>query len=397
VPGSGQKNRRGREIPPFYREHHKAHRFSPARTAPCSRDIIVPQAVSAKQNLSPPRSRRASILCHLFGFALLLLLFLPSCLCAEPLEDAAHALALKVCLAARKQPVKVTWREVLSSSSDLSSAGKKTFLDQITACGMDAADASDAPVLAVTMQLTPSKVLLIASLAPPSGEAQVFVVEVPRAALSAVREAAPAPQLRAELLWRQERPVQSAIGWQDPATQERFLFLLGDGALSRLRFADGTWKSVDGTELQGAGRHSRSGEGSFLYDRSKEKTQLALRKKVCDLNLDASLSLTCASAEVPDRVSEVLSACEASPRYLATGRGDYTQPDRITLRVPSADGHAASTSASSAEESFAGSVDMPGPVLDISVGENAKAAFAVVKSLSTGNYEVYRITAVCGN
>jgi hypothetical protein len=36
-------------------------------------------------------------------------------------------------------------------------------------------------------------------------------------------------------------------------------------------------------------------------------------------------------------------------------------------------------------------------VLDINVAENAKAAAAVVKNLSTGNYEVYRITAVCGN
>jgi hypothetical protein len=391
-PGAGERRPARLSILPFTK-HIGLRRAVPRLAAVISSSR---KPVSAKQNFSPPRSRSFAPLCHLLRFALLLLLLLPPRLPAEPLEDAAHELALKVCLAAHKQPVKVTWQEPSSSSAYLSSGRKKAFLDQITACGMDAVEA-DAPVLAVAMQLTPSKVLLIASLAPPSGDPQVFVVEVPRATLSAVREAAPAPQLRAELLWRQEKPVQSAIGWQDPATQERFLFLLGDGSLSRLRFEDAAWKSMDAAELPSVGRGSRSGEGSFFYDRSKENVELALRKKVCDLNLAGRLSLTCAAAEAPDHATEVFSACEASPRHLAAGRGDYTQPDRITLGAPSSDGHAPSTSAPSTEESFAGSVDMPGPVLDISVGENAKAAFAVVKSLSTGNYEVYRVTAVCGN
>jgi hypothetical protein len=392
-PGSGERRPARLSILPFTK-HIGLRRAVPRLAAVISSSR---KPVSAKQNFSPPRSRSFAPLCQLLGFTPLLFFALPPRLPAEPLDDAAHELALKVCLAAHKQPVKVTWQELSSSSAYLSSSRKKTFLDQITACGMDAADAPDAPTLAVTMQLTPSKVLLIASLAPPAGQPQVFVVEVPRAALSAVREAAPAPQLRAELLWRQEKPVQSAIGWQDPATRERFLFLLGDGSLSRLRFEDGAWKSMDAAELQGVGRLSRSGEGRFFYDSSKEKVELVLRKKVCDLNLAARLSLTCAAAEAPDRETEVFSTCEAAPRYLATGRGDDTQPDRITLGAASADGRAASSSAPSAEESFADSVDMPGPVLDISVGENAKAAFAVVKNLSTGNHEVYRITAVCGN
>jgi hypothetical protein len=73
-----------------------------------------------------------------------------------------------------------------------------------------------------------------------------------------------------------------------------------------------------------------------------------------------------------------------------TGKGDYTQTDRITLAGAPGAGAAA-------DRTPGGSADMPGPVLDISVAENAKAAAAVVKNLSTGNYEVYRITAVCSN
>ena len=122
--------------------------------------------------------------------------------------------------------------------------------------------------------------------------------------------------------------------------------------------------------------------------------ELVLNKKVCELNVNGRLSLTCSVSEPGNRTAEIASSCEESLRSLATGKGDYTQPDRITLGSTVAAGGAGSASA---EESYSGSVEMPGPVLDISVAENAKIAYAVAKNLSTGNYEVYRITAVCGN
>jgi hypothetical protein len=347
--------------------------------------------VSAKQNLSP-RSWCLAVFCQLFGFALLV--------CAPhagagSLEDAAHELAMKVCLAGHKQPVKVAWAESTSSSTDLSDPVRKIFLDQLSACGMEGTEGSDVPVLTVTMRFTPSKVLLVANSSAPAAGEPLFVVEVPRASLFVARETSAAPQLRAELLWRQEKSIQSAIAWQDPATQERFLLLWSDGLLSRLRFDDSAWKTIDSAELPD-GHRSRSGEGGFSYNRSKQKPELVLRKKACDLNLDGHVSLTCDGSELKERTAQLSSACEESPRYLATGKGDYTQPDRVTLGAIPAAGVAPSASIS-LEENSSGSVDMPGPVLDVSPAENSKAAFAVVKNLLTGNYEVYRITAVCGN
>jgi len=303
-----------------------------------------------------------------------------------------------VCVAAHKQPVKVAWTESPPSSAYLSDSRRKAFLDQISACGMDAAAGSDAPVLSVTIRFTPSKVLWIANFTATAGGVQIFVVEAPRASLFVARETSPASQLRAELLWRQERPLQSAVAWQDAATEERFLFLWNDGLFSRLRFEDGAWRSMDSAELQGVSRRSRSGEGSFSYNRSNQRLEMVFHKKVCDLNLAGRVSLTCGDREPGDRAMALSSSCEESPRYLAAGKGDYTQSDRITLGAMLGTGSAASTFVSaSPDESFSSSVDMPGPVLDISVEENSKAAFAVVRNLLTGNYEVYRITAVCGN
>jgi hypothetical protein len=342
--------------------------------------------VSAKQNLSSPRPRGLNVFCQLMIFALL---FLPSRVCAESLEDAAHELAMKVCVAAHKQPVKVAWRESPESSGYLSDRRKRAFLDQISACGMEAAENSDAPILAVTMQVTPSKVLLIAS-STDAVSPQIYVIEVPRASLFVTREIAPAPQLKRELLWQQEKPIQSALEWQDPTTGERFLFLLSESLFMRFDFENGVWKWMDSSEFLPVGRRPRAGEVSLFYSHAKERVELVLGKKVCDLDLTLHFSYTCTGTEVADRTTELSSTCDESTRYLVTGKGDYTQTDRITLAR-------AAGARAAADETYAGSVDMPGPVLDISVAENAKTAAAVVKNLSTGNYEVYRITAVCSN
>jgi hypothetical protein len=342
--------------------------------------------VSAKQNPSLPRPRGLSVFCQLMGFALL---FLPSRMRAESLEDAAHELAMKVCVAAHKQPVKVAWRESPQPSGYWSDRRKKVFLDQISACGMEAAENSDAPILTVTIEVTPSKVLLIAS----SMEAvnpQIYMIEVPRASLFVARETAPATQLKRELLWQQEKPIQSALELQDPATQERFLFLLSESLFMRFDFENGVSKWMDSAQFLSLGPRPRAAEVSLFYSHAKERVELVLGKTVCDLDLTPPVSYTCTGMEVRDRTTELSSTCDESPRYLVTGKGDYTQTDRITLA-------SAAGVAAAADETYRGSVDMPGPVLDISVAENAKAAAAVVKNLSTGNYEVYRITAVCSN
>jgi hypothetical protein len=374
---------------PCLPEHFQILRAQePARSGSSVAAVISSSGkpVSAKQNLSLPRPRGFMVFCQLFGFALLVL---PSCTRAESLEDAAHELAMKVCLAPHKQAVKVHWQESPGSSGYLSESRRRVFLDQISACGLEAAENSDAPILTVTIQVTPSKALLIANAIEAVSHPQIYVVEVPRSSLTVARESAATPQLKRELLWQQEKPIQSALEWEDPATQVRFLFLWSDGRFERLHLENDAWKRVDSAEFLPAGPRSRAAEAGLLYSPAKARIELALPKKVCALDLNAHLSYTCTAGEFGDRTAALSSTCEESRRYLATGRGDYTQPDRITLASAPGGGPAA------ADDSYAGSVDMPGPVLDISVAVDSKTACAVVKNLSTGNYEVYRITAVC--
>jgi len=345
--------------------------------------------VFAKQNFSPRPSRGFTAFCLLLGFALLLL---PAPLRAESLEDAAHELAMKVCLAAHKQPVKVAWQESPPSSGYLSDARKKVFLDQISACGMVPAENSDAPALMVTMQVTASRALLIAYWTDTTAGRQTYMVEIPRAALFVARETSPEPQLQRELLWQQEKPIQSAMEWQDGGTQERYLFLLSDGLFIRCRFENGVWKAIDSADLPASGRRSRSGDESIFYSHAKDKIELIVHNKICDFTNSGRISFSCAGSDPGEKAAELSSTCQESHRYLSSGKGDYTQLDRIISKRATGSGTVASP-----EESYSSSVDMPGPVLDISMTENSKAASAVVKNLSTGNYEVYRITAVCND
>lgn len=347
--------------------------------------------MSAKQNFFLPSSRGLRVFFQLLGFALL---FLPLPLRAESLEDAAHDLAMKVCLGAHKQAVRVAWQGSPQSSGYLSYAPRRIFLDQISACGMAAADNAGAPILTVTMQVTASEALLIADWMDTAGGRQTYMVEIPRPSLFVARDTAAAPQLQRELLWQQEKPIQSALEWQDAGTQERYLFLISEGLLLRCRFENGAWRMVDSAELPVDGRRSRGGEESIVYSHRKGRLELVLHNGSCDVNTSGRITFTCSAGGFSEKSAELTSTCEDAPRSLSSGKGDYTQVDRIRLERGVGNG---TESRVSMEESDSSSVDMPGPVVDISVAENQKAASAVVKNLSTGSYEVYRITAVCSN
>jgi hypothetical protein len=344
--------------------------------------------VSAKQNLSPPRSRRFSIFCQLLGFALLLPL--PSR--AESLEDAAHELAIKVCLALHKQPVKVAWRESPDSMDYWSDARKTIFLEQLSACGLEAAQNSEAAVLHVSGELTPSRLLLIAESYDPANGPTIHVVAIPRTSRLDPQSAVTSPRLNRELQWQQQEPIRSALEWQDSSLRERFLFLVSEGLLVRLQFEISAWKLIDSSPLPAARRHSRLGDGFLKFYFPGQPPRVFLDRTSCSFSPSGPISFACEPLNLVGQATRILSNCEGSPRYLGTGKGDYTQPDRITLGSLDM-----GLSAPAPQDKTLDSVEMPGPVLNLSLAEDLKTAFAAVRNLSTGSYEVYRITAVCGN
>lgn len=300
---------------------------------------------------------------------------------------------MKVCIAGRKQAVHVQWRETGDSLGYWSDSRKKSFLDQISACGIEPTPNPDAPVMQVSAEATPSRFLLIAESSDPADARQVRIVEVPRALSLGPRQTGTAPHLTGELLWQQERPISSAMDWQDPASEGRFLFLLSDGSFMRLQFGNGSWHPVDAADLPPPRARSRLGDGSFAYQVTGKPLEFLRSGEVCDFQLAGALSFSCAAEIFTAKPLLIASACEALPRYLTTGSGDYTQPDQILLGSTATD---TAKPAPANGRNFS-ALDVPGPVLGITLAENGVAALAAVRNLSTGNYEVYRVTAVCGN
>jgi hypothetical protein len=349
--------------------------------------------VYAKQNLPALRPRALFVVFSLF---LLGLFFAAPLSRASSLEDAPHELAMKVCAAGRKQAVSVHWQESGDSAGYWSETRKKAFLEQISACGIEPTEGSDAPALRISVQVTPSSLLLIAESTDGTEGRQIRMIEVPRELPFRSGDAASGPHLAGELLWQQEQPIDSALEWQDPASQELFLFLLGDGVLVRMNFQSGAWKTLDSTELPAVRRHSRLGDARFAYAFTGRLFDLAIDGKICSFKPNGPISFSCAEENPRAKRLLLSSPCEPLPRYVTTGSGDYAQPDQILLGSPALDATAA-TPAVTPKEADSRAFQVPGPVLGISLAENASAAFAVVKNLATGNYEVYRITVDCRN
>jgi len=344
--------------------------------------------VYAKQKLSPPRPRAVFFLCLLLA---IVFLCAPAPSRADSLDDGLKALALKVCVPSRKQSVRMNWQESPGQPGIFSASAKKAFLSQLSACGLETTENTEAPILNVTVQFMPSRLLLIADLGGAIDSRSARMIELPRAALAASNELSPALHFRKELLWEQEKPVNSAVEWLDKSSQQHFLFLLTEGLFVRLRLENGDWITVDSNELP-PGRQLRLGRGSFYYGYPETELEILLDGKECSVELGSRVSFNCKRKDIGGKVTAILSACDGKHQILSTGTGDHAQRDRITLAGPNV-----TRPLLSEDEIRSGSVYMPGPVLDMLASLDGQSVAAVVKNLSTGNYEVYRLTTSCGD
>ena len=344
----------------------------------------------AKQKLSPSHSRGLALPCVLLAF---LFAGLPPSSHADSLEDAARALALKVCTSDRQPALEIHWPDSAPAQGTLSDAVKNSFLAQLSACGIDTTKKSGIPLLTVSLQWTASKVLFMADSGNSSAPPRVEIVELPRPAFSLSNASSAGPRLTRELIWQQERPINSAVEWDDWSNQQQYLFLFSEGFLIRRRFENHIWTLVDSTEIPSSARRHRRGDGEFIRgDHPPTSLAFLLDGKICSTQPGERVSFTCRDTSIGGKVVTITSACGEKSQILSTGGGDYTQQDRITLA-----GTELIRPWLSEAEIRTGSVELPGPVLDDQTTEDGKSVTAVVRNLSTGIYEVYRITAVCGN
>jgi hypothetical protein len=104
---------------------------------------------------------------------------------------------------------------------------------------------------------------------------------------------------------------------------------------------------------------------------------------------DDSSGADLAAAEVPgfEGVEAVRlgSACGRDSLLLASGGGDWTQPDKLQI-FESASGHATPVGAA---------LNFPGPILALRLAADRKTVRAISKNLATGRYEAANVSLSC--
>ncbi len=223
-------------------------------------------------------------------------------------------------------------------------------------------------------------------------DSAVLLQSAPREATPAV----PAPEsqkivLRKELLWSGPAHVLDAVEPSpSDANPTRLFLLVLEGEEALVTDAAGSFRAlVPAPPLSGRDARGR------IFPLPGESIGVTVGDSLCTIRLQSPAQSTCQrpvavlpAQPLPGLGSGRLDAHLAcgEDTSLATGPGDDTQPDFLRafqMRGPE-------LVALSAQLSFSG------PVVSLVHDYGTGTAMAIVRNLENGNYEVYRITAACG-
>jgi hypothetical protein len=230
-------------------------------------------------------------------------------------------------------------------------------------------------------------------------EPQVVMVTVERAVNGRGEEKTDSLSLNRKLVWEQRAKILDfARAGSSPESFSRLLVLEPE----KLVFyrADGTrWEMERALPIPHTKPFPRD-IGGWIDTRMN---RVYVRGMVCGGDFLQPESVRCEPADpwndvrpqlrlkIPDRegVDTVTlgSICGENLAALATGKGDWTQPDSIQGYV-SFDGHITASGAA---------LEMDGPVMSLYPADTLHSARAVVRNLKTGNYEAYLVTATCSH
>jgi hypothetical protein len=234
---------------------------------------------------------------------------------------------------------------------------------------------------------------------------QVVLIAVERLPENRVFSNAMPVTIRSEKFWEGPERILDAGEVSNGSGKSWLVLLLPDG----LRIQDlqtGTASTIEITSLQSS---SRDPWGNLNFDAIGNTIEFFLAPRVCTVNLETPNLGGCfpkegSAAGLPasrfpvmfdiapsglpppgkGTVIEMKSVCGGASQFLATSARDYTQTDSLQVFQTESTGAVAV----SAELNF------PGPITALhGVSETPRA---VVRNLTTGNYEAYRLSFSCG-
>jgi len=321
------------------------------------------------------------------------LLILASILCAPPrsrgdvAEDAARSLARRILATpSRDRRLFLSWENHSSLPEESSLKLRDIFASELGSDALVPAFSSNIPILHVTLEETPTQIVLTAHVLATADE-QIYLSSFYRGSLPPATSAGNKIRLQKELIWKQLEPIVDAIEYQDDAREERALLILSTESLTLYREDKNHWELADSKRLPIPEKPTRDMRGEIHLLKEKEM-QVLLPGKVCEVKLADKIEMNCQVRSERFRQAVILAtACSQGTLLLRSDSRDRSLPDRIFLRNPG----------SGKADVPTAELEISGPVLSLFPGESPFAAGAVVFNLSSGVYEIYRISAVCGN
>ncbi len=322
---------------------------------------------------------------------LLVLFFL--CLAISPrafsaeshsLDDAVRQLADRVAAIPNLHgPLRLEFHADADFAAD--SSWKDTLRQELETRRLPISDDPTASLLKIGLAKTPTQVVLTASTRVGDRD-DVRIVTFTRATLSAPVLAAAPVRIARQLIYESSDRILDASALGNAAEGGLAVLLDRNGELIALRLDEsGTLKQS--VSLSAAGLRATRDPRGELTDKGAT-AELLLPGKICEFTWAPGKELTCRAKKAEARTPTVLtSPCDASYWRLEAKGDDWSSPDLLQIAPDSA---ARAGSAALFNE-------FPGPILSINGELDPGSALIVGHNLRTGNYEIYKITLLCGN
>jgi len=303
---------------------------------------------------------------------------------SNSLDDAARQLADRIAAIPNLHgPLRLEFHVDADLAAD--SAWQDTLRQELEKRRLAITEEPGAPLLKVGAVETPTQLVLTAS-AHIGDRDDVRIVAITRASFTAPALVVAPVRIARQLVYESSEPILDASALGNAAEGGLALLLYRDADLVALRL-DSSGAVEQTVSLAGANLHASRDPRGELTDKAAA-AEVLLPGKLCEFTWAAGEEPKCRAKKTEWRSATLLtSPCDASEWKLEARGDDWSSPDLLQI-VPDAAARAGSAALFN---------EFPGPILSINGERDPRSALIVARNLHSGNYEVYKITLVCGN
>jgi hypothetical protein len=307
---------------------------------------------------------------------------------AQTLEECVERLARRAAALPHERRMVLIWTNHAGLSEQRAENLHNIFAAKLEGAQIRLVQGEAAPGLRVSIELTPSQIVISASV-PSEGGNNVVMEQMTRELAGRVERPASSIRLEKELLWQQETKILSAALSVDADAKQKKMFVLTEDSLLAYGDENGSWKLLTTKPLPGPKQPPRAARGQLLVaEETPGRVEVLLPGRRCNANLVEDSPITCVGVNAEWHAGHLLAlpACGTQTWWLVSAGTDWNSEDRVFLRAPGSTSNATAVA----------EINVPGPVHSIGAGAGASAA-VVVHNIATGNYEVYRVALACAN